>query len=65
MTHSPEVEIARLRRALEAIAEHPVVLERDPCDWHCTSTLVAIAKDTLNGADLYGVAAGGPRQEPT
>lgn len=54
-------EIERLRAALTAIAEHPVVSESDipgdNCDWHCTVTMTATAKDALE----WPVADGNPR----
>ena len=44
-------EVVRLRAVLTEIAGHPVVSESTPndnCDWHCTATMVARAKDALN-----------------
>lgn len=38
--------------ALRQIADHPVISEgafpSDNCDWHCTVTITALAKDALN-----------------
>ncbi len=51
-----DAQAARVRaeEALRQIAEHPVVSEskyqEDLGDWHCTITLVAVAKDALAAA---------------
>lgn len=47
--------LARKDEALREIAGHTIVSETtvpdDLCDWHCTVTLVGIAKDALAGED--------------
>ena len=42
--------VGALSETLERLADHPILNRGDPtddCDWHCTVTLVAEAKDAL------------------